>query len=304
MKLKKLLIEAFLSSTLAKYVEQLRKLEKGNVLPTGIQWDKIPESAVDLDEAGTDTIKKYVNSDKYLILWFSSQKQVAKYRYPLHSKYGTLDRSSYLTPGKVLITRGRNFLYGYNDLLTRKPATDNYERPISGLSVLALSRDLNAMALILDYDVLNQYSSTDIKQQRTSQKQGATALMSASQILDKNQDRYDEIRRKSKAKKITATVDKRVDDAIKKLKEKIEKASSIDFNNLVTFNKQPNKQYDIPELKIDYNLLKNLVNKYKALVDIYESYLNNAYDFASGRTSYEKYMETDETHINRIISEI
>jgi len=281
-----LLKEAFMSPKLAKFAAELRNLSKGNYggpnkLLKGVAWDKIPDSEVQFFQSGDPGLKPYVNSDAFVILWYGTKREMIKYKPTTYSRQSgrSQENSVYLRPGQIMVTSGREFLYGYNNLTTFSPARNNWDKPYGAdLSVLKLSKDLKANALVLGKSTISKYSTVDLMTQRSQAKDGATALMQASQILSRNQERYRKAIRDAANNKRTAPITKKVEEAIAILKTKIEEYSRINFNDLVTYkthSSEPDAMKYPTIKKIDFTRLQETANLYQSLVIEYESYIRD-----------------------------
>jgi len=279
------LTEKFMSPKLAKFAKELGKFKsyhgKSMSLLSGIAWDKIPDSEVLLKKSGDEDLRKYVNSDEYIILWFGSDRKVIDWKPTTYTKWGAKqDNSTYFEPGRVVVTQGRNFLYGYNELQNMNPARDTYEKPYNGkLSVLKLSTEMGANALIINKSALEQYSTVDLRGQRKQAKSGATALKNAADILSDNQSRYRQLIKQNKDNITAKPVTDAVNIGLKKLKSKIEEFSKINFDNLVTYSTN-NGYYDkttpVPTVKnIDLTKLNAAATLYKNIVEQYAKYLSD-----------------------------
>lgn len=293
-----------MSPKLAKFASELKKFKNtygGGKMLSGIAWDKIPDSEVILKKSGDESIKNYVNNDEYIIIWFASTQQTIQYKPTTYSRYGSpRDNSTYLRPGQIIITQGRKFLYGYRELQNYKPAQDKYQEPYDGkLSVLKLSREMDANALILNQNALTKYSTVDLRQQRSSSKEGATALMKVSDILSKNKDRYRTLLKQGRDNAKTKPITDQVNQALNKLKLRIEQLSKIDFNDLVTYSPSTTSYYDketpVPQVKqIDLTKLNEAAKLYGEIVQALGEYVR---DIKQGYS----YSERSE---NRVLSAI
>lgn len=306
----KLLTEKFMSPKLGKFAQELGKFKnydkKSTKLLKGVAWDKIPDSEVIFLKTDSDQLKKYVNDPSYIILWFAGKKQTIQYKPTTYLRYGSSqDNSTYLQPGRLIVTQGREFLYGYSNLQTHEPAKDKYQKPYYGkLSVLALSTKFNANALIISKSTLEQFSTTDLMASRKDSKSGATALMKVSDILSSNQERYRKAIRDNKFKTKTASTDKLVTGGLDKLKVQIEQASKINFDDLVTYAKpsyQDKANLDVPTVKqIDMTKLIELTKLYKDIVYQYDRYLK----YAGNGSDWESETESAKKELEQMIAKI
>jgi len=275
--------EMFQSKKLAQFAKDLSTFKtwdaKGSKLFKGVAWDKIPDEEVKISAAGDDSIKQYIKDDQYAIIWLTTKKHVIKYKPTTYSRYGaSRDNSIYSWPGRILVTVGKRFLYGYGEFSQWKTAEEKYDKPYDGkLSILKLSTELDAKALIIKLSVLKQYATDDLISSRQNSKYGATFLMKAAEILSDNQYRYQEILRKNKLNKNTSEIDKAVKEKLDILKQKITEASKINFDTLITYTKNSyhsNTNLETPELaNIDFSTLKEYVSLYKAIVHEYDRYI-------------------------------
>lgn len=292
-----LLTEKFASPTLAKLAQSINsenKLEWNKVLRSlGLAWDQIPESAVTVDSAGSDTIKKAVNDKSKLIVWISpDKKQLVHWKPTTYSKYGSKrDNSIYLHPNTILVSQGKNYLTGYGNIAQKSIATDRYQKPLDGaMSVTKLMTDIDAIALIIDLDAVKAADTTPLQQSRRRAKSGATALENASDILRANKARYHALIVKGKGKKLTADLTKRVEEAVAKLKSDIEAAAQTTVANLIQYGERSKYAASNPDFpltqtkvnigKVNFDELDKIVAKYNILIGLYAEYIENAQIYA------------------------
>lgn len=297
--------ESFASSKLREVAEELSKIKSNGgaflKLPIGIAWDQIPDSDVIKTESQAPDIKKYINDADYLIIWYTDKQQTIKWKQTTYSKYGSkMDNSIYLYTHKLILTQGRDFLYGYDTLLQRNPARDNYEKPYQSLSVLQLATGLEANALVIKRSVLDEYSTDDLRKERKMTKEGATALMKVGNILSNNQERYRKLLKASRNKAETAEIDEMVLNATEVLKKLISDAATFDFANLITWKISDYMKVDmeVPSVKkIDTTKLEEYAKIYNSLIYQYGSYV----DEVKGNSRWK---EESKTKILSIINNI
>lgn len=292
-----LLTEKFASPTLAKLSQSINsenKLEWNKVLRSlGLAWDQIPESAVTVDSAGSETIKKAVNDQNKLIVWISpDERQLVHWKPTTYSKYGyKRDNSIYLDPNTILVTQGKNYLTGYGNIAQKSIAKDRYQKPLSGaMSVTKLMSELDAIALIIDLDAVKAADTTPLQQSRRRAKSGATALENASDILRANKARYRDLLVKGKGKKLTAGMTERVSKAVEKLKAQIEIAAQSTIENLINYRDNngygTDPDYPLTQTpkagigKINYEKLEAATTKYNNLINAYANYIDYSKRYA------------------------
>lgn len=281
------LIEAFASKQLAQFASELSKFKTYFGDPAkllkGIKWDLIPDSIISVYDGDNEQLRKLTNSDENLIIWFANEKITVKHNQTTYSKYGSSrDNSVYLQPGKLIVTVGRKFLYGHAELLKMKQADNKYDKPLDGqLSVGSMRDYRNVKALVIPINQLKKYSSEDLRNQRSTNKTGATALMNVSSILRDNQYRYSKAIKQAKLDRKSSEVDNLVTIGLEKLKERIAAASNMSFENLVTYSKSdyktnPKTNLEVPSIKkLDFTKLEELASTYRRIVYLYDSYIDD-----------------------------
>lgn len=290
--------EAFKSAKLRVFADDLKQLSKTKYNKTyytklfnGVAWDKIPDKDIIVSNSKSQSIKSYINNDEYVIIWILlNSDEVIKYRSP-GTKRGTFggkkayyDRSIKTSKGKLLVTRGRNFLKGASIDLSKAPvASDKYEKPYEGdLSVLKLSAELSADCIIIKHDILLQYSTTDLRKSRINAKLGATAMQKSSDILYKNQERYRQLLSTNKASRKTKQIDDLVAEMLKELKDYMATEVSMGLSKLLSVKPYTIDQYDtnynreVEKVTMDekaLDRLKTIVQLHADIINQYDSYL-------------------------------
>lgn len=274
-----ILQESFASPTVKRFFDELQSIEgnfKGK-LPYNlkyIQWDKVPDSAVEYLPA--NEAKPYMKSGN-LIIWMNKTKKTAKHVGYEYTKWGSkVDKSVYKYPGITAVTIGKDFLYGQPGSTGARPAVDRYEKPNS-MNVKKLTDEIADYALVFLED-LSQYSAAEQQQTRSRQKFGATALMDSADILAANQSKYKKALFDLKNIKGTAPVVAEVSKFIAEIRSRLEDSANIKFDSLLSF--KTDTYYDNQELasvkNIDTSKIEKLVQIYNSVVRAFGYYTKEA----------------------------
>lgn len=307
-----LLLESFQSITLAQFKASFVKdIKYGDKLPKGILWDQIPEEEV-IGREDPSFNKKTVGKDNsYVVFWYNANKQLVKWRQPSYAygPYDPIDKSTYLRPGTLMITRGLNYLVGgYDDLLLYKPSENKYNKPANGdLAVSRLYDELECQAFAIKWDTLEKYSAANLRTSRAEARKGALALMKQSDILRTNQYRYEDAIKAGQLNRETKPIADKVNKITEDLKKQIEKAGQIPFSEMVIFSKGKYSNDDAIQTayfnKIDYSKVESLVKEYNEIAYAYNSWFKEFKGYIGNKSdAYKRWADDAMKSLDAILA--
>ena len=285
--------EAFVSNKLRQFASELASLKKSDKLLKGVQWDQIPDSEIETDMSET-RLKTVTNNPFIVVIWFSKKSEQVKDKVTWDRRYGgTRDQSSYLQPGRIVVTQGRDFLYGgYSSFQQMSKVTkdDRYNKPVDPSFTVGKLRDFPSVsAMAIARETLEKYNADPLRSDRKNAKDGASALLAPAKVLANNIARYKKIMADNKFNEKTSETDKWMEMALPALRKKINDAIGIGLEGLLTFSKegyrssQKGKTLEVPYVdKTKIDELDKIAQSYRDLVSAYDWYLYAEEDVRKG----------------------
>lgn len=305
-----LILESFKSLKLAEFKAEFIKGSYLRTLPKGIRWDQISDDEiVGFDEPGFSK-KEIGKNDEWTVFWYSPKKQLVKWKEPTYNKWGTKrENSIYMNPGTLLVTRGLKFLHGYSTLSNYNVAEDRYDKPLNGTVAVSKLFDgefkLNAIAI--KWETLLKYSSEGLLKDRAEAKKGALALKNVTDILWENQKRYAAAVVEGKLNRESKPISIRVEAIAQQLRDQIEEAGKLTFNEMVNFKISPYSKDDEMMTayinRIDYTKVEEVVKKYNELTHAYNYWYGEFKSYISSNSdSYKKWADDRLNDLEKILA--